>query len=191
MDQSNNPYAPSRASLGSGTAQVDDSRVWRLDKKILIMAPDSELPDRCVKCNEPADEPTKPRKVYWHHPGYYAVLLINVILYAIVALIARKTATVNPGLCARHKQRRARGIMLAWGSIVLGVMAMFALAGTEYAVFAALLPLVILICIIAGMIMSRIVYAKRIDDKYVQLKGCGEPFLAELPDFRPSARDLI
>jgi hypothetical protein len=39
--------------------------------------------------------------------------------------------------------------------------------------------------------MSRVVYAKRIDDRYVLLKGCGEPFLAELPEFRPSGRDLV
>jgi hypothetical protein len=45
-------------------------------------------------------------------------------------------------------------------------------------------------CIIAGIIMSRIVYANRIDDRYVRIKGCGEAFLAELPEFRPGARDF-
>lgn len=54
---------------------------------------------------------------------------------------------------------------------------------------AVLLILATLGCVIAGIIMSRIVYANRIDDRYVRLKGCGEAFLAELPEFRPGARE--
>ena len=45
--------------------------------------------------------------------------------------------------------------------------------------------------IITGLVMSRTVYAKRIDDRYVLLKGCGGPFLTDLPEFRPSVRDVL
>lgn len=189
MDPSHNPYAPSRASLaGSGTSS--GQLVWRFEK-IVIMARDGQLPERCVKCNEPADEPTKSRKVYWHHPGYYILLLINMILYVVVALIARKTAEVNPGLCARHKQRRATGIWLGWGSFVFGFITIGIAFGNQHPGLGLLLMLLMIGLIITSMFMSRIVYAKRIDDKYVQLKGCGAPFLDDLPEFRPSARDLI
>ena len=189
MDPSHNPYAPSRASLAGGNARPGD-RVWR-EEKVLVLARDGDLPDRCVKCNDPADEPTKTRKVYWHHPGYYAVLLINVILYVIVALIARKTADVNPGLCARHKQKRKLGIWLGWGGFIVGFIAMSAAFGNNQPGLGLLFLIATFALIITGMVMSRIVYAKRIDDRYVRLKGCGEPFLADLPEFRPSARDLL
>ncbi|MDY6946950.1 MAG: hypothetical protein SXG53_14635 [Pseudomonadota bacterium] len=189
MDPSHNPYAPSQASLAGGSTRPSD-RVWRADK-VLIMARDADLPDRCVKCNDPADEPTRTRKVYWHHPGYYVLLLINVILYVIVALIARKTAAVNPGLCGRHKQKRVRGIWIGWGGLVGGLAAMFAAFDHQNPGLGLLFLLITFGCIITGMVMARVVYAKRIDDRYVLLKGCGEPFLADLPEFRPSARDLI
>ena len=189
MDASHNPYAPSHASLAGGSVRPSD-RVWRGDK-VLIMARDADLPDRCVKCNDPADEPTKTRKVYWHHPGYYVLLLINVILYVIVALIARKTADVNPGLCIRHKQRRTRGIWIGWGGFVGGLIAMFAAFESQRPGLGLLFLFVTFGCILTGMVMSRVVYAKRIDDRYVLLKGCGEPFLADLPEFRPTGRDLI
>lgn len=189
MDQSHNPYAPSRASLAGGNVRPTDG-VWREDK-VVVLARDHELPDRCVKCNEPADEPTKTRKVYWHHPGYYVLLLINVILYVIVALFARKTVDVNPGLCARHKQKRSNGIWLGWGGLVGGFIAMSWAFQNHRPGLGLLLLFATLGCVIAGLIMSRIVYAKRIDDRYVLLKGCGPAFLEGLPEFRPSARDLL
>ncbi|MBL8268746.1 hypothetical protein [Steroidobacter sp.] len=188
MESSNNPYAPSQASLNGGTVR-DYSNVWRFEK-IVILVPDSDLPDRCVKCNDPAEQPTKTRKVYWHHPGFYAVLLINVILYVIVALIARKTAEVNPGLCTRHKQKRNLGLAIGWGGLLVGIAVTVVAAGDNPGV-AMLGILGGITCILVGLFMSRVVYAKRIDDKYVQLKGCGAPFLDALPEFRPSGRDLI
>jgi hypothetical protein len=35
--------------------------------------------------------------------------------------------------------------------------------------------------IVTGMIMARIVYARKIDKSYVWLKGCGSEFLDSLP----------
>lgn len=188
MDASRNPYAPSRASL-AGSEGRTEARVWRLNK-LLIMSRDGDLPRRCVKCNEAVDEPTKTRTVYWHHPGFYTLLLINVILYAVVALIARKKAKVSPGLCEAHKQKRVQGMWLGWGGFIVGFIAMVSAFESHRPGLGLLLLLAMFACIIAGMIMSRIVYAKRIDDRYVQLRGCGDAFLQELPEFRPGTRDL-
>jgi hypothetical protein len=187
MDPSHNPYAPSRASLAGGDVR-NSTGVWR-SENIVIVAREADLPERCVKCNDPADEPTRKRKVYWHHPGFYAVLLINAILYIIVAMIARKTASLHPGLCARHKQKRLLGICIGWGGFILGSSAMVMAWGSNHAGAGLLLLFATLGLIITGMIMSRIVYAKRIDERYVLLKGCGEAFLEGLPEFRPSFRD--
>lgn len=188
MDSSRNPYAPSTASLAGSEARAG-ARLWRY-KKVLIMArDDGDLPNRCVKCNDEAVEPTRTRTVYWHHPGFYLVLLINIIAYAIVALIARKTAKVSPGLCATHKQKRQLGLWIGWGGFVLCFIGTFAAFGNDSPGLGSLFLLATLGSIIAGMVMSRIVYARKIDDRYVQLKGCGEAFLAGLPEFRPGARD--
>jgi hypothetical protein len=189
MDASRNPYAPSTASLSGTDVHAASSRMWR-DAKVLVMALDAgDLPGRCVKCNEAADEPSRTRKLYWHHPGIYLTLVISPIVYLIVALIARKTVKLSPGLCAQHKQKRSLGLAIGWGGFLLCFGGMVVAFNSESPGLGLLLLLAMLGCIITGMILSRIVYARRIDDRYVQLNGCGEPFLAELPEFRPGARD--
>jgi hypothetical protein len=188
MDASRNPYAPSTASL-TGAEVRAGARLWRLGKVLIMARDDGDLPNRCVKCNEEAEQPTRTRTVYWHHPGFYVVLLINIIAYVIVALIARKKAQVSPGLCATHKQKRRLGMGIGWGGFIVCFIGMFAAFASESPGLGVLLLLAMFAAIIAGIIMSRIVYPKRIDDRYVQLKGCGEAFLAELPEFRPGARD--
>src|SRR5262245_18463351 len=109
MDPRNsNPYAPSKASLQQSTTPnptVGNITAWR-DNRLMVMVPDAPIPHRCVKCNDPVEEPTKTRKVYWHSPWLYLLLLFNVLIFAIVAAVVRKKATVAAGLCTLHKKRR-------------------------------------------------------------------------------------
>jgi hypothetical protein len=184
-----NPYAPSRASLEADNSTRPGHRlsesVWR-EGKVLIMVPDSTLPDRCVKCNQPADEPTKARKVYWHHPAVYLLVLINVLLYAIVGVIVRRRAVVAPGLCAEHKKRRRMAILLGWVGFITGIALLTwgfrdsTVGGGQFLVTGILL---VLLSILASIILARIVYAQKIDRSYVRLKGCGPEFLDTLPRF--------
>jgi hypothetical protein len=184
MDE-RNPYAPSRASLRSGDAPPagDQSGVtaWR-NQNVLVMIPDTPLPPRCIKCNEPADEPTKVRKVYWHHPGVYALILINLIVYAIVAAIVRKKALVAPGLCAEHKKRRRLGLAIGWGGVLAGIGLMtWGVEDADHVAYVPIGSLVLLISIILSMFLSRVVVARKIDQSYVWLRGCGAQFLDSLP----------
>jgi hypothetical protein len=186
MDE-RNPYAPTRASLERGTAsaQAHNAPVWRYGA-VLVMAPGASLPHRCVKCNEPADQPTAERKVYWHHPGIYALIILNLLIYLIVALIVRKQAIVSPGLCVQHKKRRRNALLVAWLGVVLG-LASFVAAARDTSSDGPALALAGILLILAGLlwgiIVGRVVYAKRIDRAYVRLKGCGVPFLESLPPF--------
>jgi hypothetical protein len=79
--------------------------IWRSDK-LLVAAPGAELPDRCVKCNAPAGGRRLKRTLYYHHPAIYLLLLCNLIIFAIVALIVRKRAVLQIGLCEHHLARR-------------------------------------------------------------------------------------
>jgi hypothetical protein len=181
-----NPYAPSPASL-KATGKAGDAAsmtgVWR-DGDILVMTQGAELPDRCVKCNEAAAAPTKDRTLYWHHPGIYALLLFNLIIYLVTAMIVRKKAVVAPGLCQQHKQRRSRVLLLGWLGIIVGLGMLVYGASNDGPGVMILGVLVCLVSIILCLILARIVYPKRIDKAFVRLKGCGEDFLNTLPAFR-------
>jgi hypothetical protein len=182
-----NPYAPSRASLQKGTAPPEQLRgnvgAWR-ENRVMVMLPDAPLPRRCIKCNEPAHEPTKARKVYWHSPWLYLLLVFNFLIFAIVAMVVRKKAIVSPGLCANHKKRRRNVIALAWTGFITGVVLIYVGASTAAGIWGTLIGVLVMLgSILFGMIAGRIVVPTRIDKSYVRLKGCGEPYLETLPDF--------
>jgi hypothetical protein len=183
-----NPYAPSRASLATGAQPEhrEGNAAWR-DRGLLVLARDSSPPARCVKCNEPALEPTKNRSVYWHHPAVYLLILFNIIVYVVVALIVRKTAVVPAGLCAQHKRRRVLAITFGWLGALAGFFAIVAGVSDSNAAGAGALIgvgiLAILLSAFLGLVFARVVYAKRIDERYLRLRGCGEPFLDSLPEF--------
>jgi len=183
-----NPYAPSRASLlarepVSTPGGSPGSAVWR-DGNILVALVGAEMPHRCVKCNGPADQPTKVRKVYWHHPGLYLLVPVNAIIYAIVAAVVRKKAFVRAGLCREHKKQRHIALIFAWVGALGGIALMFFGMGSSLGIWGALLGLFLIIgSIVGGLIFARTVYANKIDKSYVRLKGCGIAFLDSLPPF--------
>jgi hypothetical protein len=167
------PPPPSVGTTGTG--------VWR-DKATLVMSKDARLPDRCVKCNEPTHGRLK-RKLTWHHPAIYILLLVAWLIYVIVAMVVRKKATVELGLCDEHLQQRRRNIFISSGLFLLGmvffVIAMAANDGTP-----ALLGLLLLLGgAIYGLVTIRVTTPSRIDDRFVWLRGVNENYLDLLPQW--------
>jgi hypothetical protein len=157
--------------------------VWH-DGRTLIMLRDAVLPRRCVKCNQPVDEPTKARRVYWFSPWLYLLLLLSVLVFAIVALAVRKKTIVAAGLCPEHKRRRRTALTIGWGGALAGIVLMYVGASSEFGFWGVLAGvLLILGACVAGIVLGRIVYATRIDATHVHLRGCGAPFLASLPRY--------
>lgn len=88
---------------------------------------------------------------------------MNIIIFALVALLVRKTVTVA----------------------LSGIVVMYVGIATPLGVWgAAIGVLLILASIVAGMIFGRVVYTSRIDKNYIRLKGGGESFLSSLPPFQ-------
>jgi hypothetical protein len=189
-DNSYSPYAPPKSSL---IEPVEDSAgMWR-QGNIVVMRHDANFPARCIKCNAASVAPERKTGVYWHPWGYYLIALISLPLYAIVAFIVRKRATVYVNLCPRHQRRLIIGRSLGW-------------AGLAY--LALVLPLIfvvfqdalnnnqdlkniIIICSVAfslvwmigTLVLTSRVQAKRIAPDYIYLKQCHKDFLNSLPEF--------
>ena len=161
--------------------------VWKRGRT-LIVSRLATLPDRCVSCNQPA-ETRLLRKLSWHKAWIYIFLLINLLVYAVAALVARKQAALEIPLCGHHAKIRRYGFLGAWALMVLGSMFAGALVGpladAEGAASAA--PLFVffgtaLVALILGFTISRPVVARRIDDEFVWLGKCSKDFLASLPE---------
>ena len=163
-----------RRNAGSG--------VWR-DKSKMIVSKGAQLPDRCVKCNAPAHGAKLKRKLSWHHPAIFILILVATLIYFIVAMIVRKTATVEVGLCQEHLAKRRRNVIITLTLILLGVcgFVLTVIVGDNNFLLAGIF--LILAGIIYGVVALRIVTPARIDDRFVWLNGVNRDYLNELPQW--------
>jgi hypothetical protein len=168
--------------LREGATIISSAGFWRKGKQ-LVMPLNGALPRRCVKCNTPVEEDQIRRKLYWHHPAVYAAVLINILVYALVALCVRKTSLAFVSLCPQHRSSRRTVIILSWLCIVAGlVMTIYGFAEEMNALGLAGIIL-FLGAIIFGIVKGRLVYATKIDKEHVWLGGCKPVFLAEFPEW--------
>ena len=164
------------------TVGMPGSGVWR-DKSKMIVSKGSQLPDRCVKCNAPAHGAKLKRKLSWHHPAIFILILVATLIYFIVAMIVRKTATVEVGLCQEHMAKRRRNVFITLALILLGVsgFVLTVIVGDNNFLLAGIF--LILAGIIYGVVALRIVTPARIDDRFVWLNGVNKDYLNELPQW--------
>ena len=175
-----NPYLPPKAALEKRIA----GEYWREGKRV-VMRPGGVLPPRCVKCNAPALQPMAPRKVHWHHPAWFLLILVNILIFIIVGLLVRRKAEVTFGVCARHRLRRRIFIAVGWGGLFLGF-----LIATGGGAWTAVGILMIVAAILIGMIGARLAYAARITKTEVRLAGCGRAFLDSIEANAPLPRTV-
>lgn len=172
IDSAQQPYFPPPTH---GMANI-----WR-NRSLLVMTKEALLPGRCVKCNAYTDERLK-RKLTWHHPALYLLIFISILIYVIVAMVVRKTATVNVGFCPEHLAARKKNIAITWALALLSI-ASFVMGGVleDVTFIFASLPL-LLATAIYGIVTLRVVVPTKIDDHYVWLKGVNADYLQEFPD---------
>ncbi len=181
-----NPYAPPeddrRDSPRGGRWEDSGTGLWQ-DRGLLVVDNGAELPPRCIVCNAPSTG-TLRRKLSWHPAGWYLLVLFNLLVYAIVAMIIRKTATIHVGLCDRHRSRRRMWIAIAWTMAISAIAIPFALVPLgDDAVFgaAAVGMLVLIAAALIGLYGARVVYAKKMDAARAWVAGACSDYLADLP----------
>ncbi|MCI2244492.1 hypothetical protein L3067_07680 [Xanthomonas sp. PPL568] len=181
-----NPYqAPSVATASSLPPPLPGETLWRDGNEVLCLR-DTPFPPHCVKCGVAlrSDE-LKKRTFYWHAPGWYALILVSVVIYLIAALVARKRSSHVLGMCAEHRRRRNRFVLLSVGAFLAGPLLGFA-AGDDLGWVVG--PLVFLVMLIWGMLGARILVPRRMDERYARYKGLAPAFLSRLPALPPALR---
>lgn len=181
-----NPYAPPAAPLSRPSFGDALTGVVR-DGKFLVVkrGHESQVPaGSCIKCGAPSAKAVK-KGYYWHNPFLYALILVHIFIYLIVAVIVRKTMKIECGLCEQHSRRRKRLILGAWGcfaaaivSAVGGVSDAFSQPAVLWIGFAVLL---IASLVFAVLVTRAVVLPKKITSEFGCFMGAGEEFLAQLP----------
>jgi hypothetical protein len=157
------------------------SGVWR-DGSKLVMSKGAELPPRCVKCNQPTSRRLK-KKLTWHHPALYILIFVALLIYLIIAMILRKSATVQLGVCEEHLAKRRLNILITLSMVVLGFIGFFVGAMYEDFIYVLVGFLLLIAAVIYALVAVKIVSASKIDDRFVWLTGVNKDYLHELPQF--------
>lgn len=187
-----NPYAPPQSnpqSVAEAPHQMFGSAgVWRTGD-LLVMQKGASLPHRCLVCNGPAAVQF-PKKLYWHHPGLY-FLVISPLIYIIVALIVRKKADLILPLCVEHAAKRKKAATIASLLMVIGLVLMLGsctqLEGSGDTFALLFLPgfLLLIVGAVVSAVGANLIVPKKIDDYYVWLRKVSTPYLSTLPPAPP------
>ena len=154
--------------------------IWR-EQSTLVMTKDATLPDRCVKCDAPANGFRLRRQLSWHHPALFLLLFVAWLIYFILAMALRKRATVHLGLCQEHYQRRRNFLAVGFAMLCLTFVSVPLAFVWEYPAVGALALFGFLTSIIWLAFAARVVTVKKIDDRFVWLSGVNENYLARFP----------
>jgi hypothetical protein len=161
---------------------------------ILITSLDVDLPDICVKCAAPGDGKRFKKTYYWHSQWVFLIVLVNIIIYALVAVCVRKKAKVRGTLCRVHRRERALYLFLATITLLLGIPGFFICliwsaadpkAPQPWLWIGAVISLgLIIVGGIWASTKARLLSPKEINRDYAWFKGAGEPFLSTIAGAR-------
>jgi len=155
---------------------------WR-SGSLLVVASKAELPERCVKCNQPASGLIKRFRLAWYPPLVYLSLVLGLIPFVILVLVLQHKMTVHAGVCPVCRSKRRRTMLVSWlgsiGGLILAIYAISVNGGWLIGIGVALF----LISLVYGVLASRIIWPKRIKDNLAWLNGAGPDFLSTLPEF--------
>lgn len=109
---SDNPYSAPQSFHTPLTASGISQGIWR-DGKKLVVHRDAVLPPICVKTNEPSVRKIK-RKYYWRHPAVLSLVLLNVLIYIIVAMAIRKRHDLEVPVSEETADNRRNWMAIGW-----------------------------------------------------------------------------
>lgn len=190
-DQSSNPYAAPHSGYSMALPQSSGG-VFRMDGK-MVMHRQAVLPPRCIKTGEPA-ETAVTKKLYWHPPAFFLLIILHILIYAIVAFIVRKSMTFAFPLTNRMRSKLRTRIAIGVVCLLSAFGAMFggiAIAsnqgqgggGEVFGFAGVILFFVLLITSIVFFYLARLVTPTKITDQFTVVKGVSPEYLAILPDW--------
>ena len=136
---------------------------WRLGKK-LVARINTPFPDRCVRCNAPAN-------------GF------RLKQDFIFVLGAHKRAIIHVGLCDKHRAQHRLGVILGWSSVALGLILLFggAAIGSGLAALGGIAVLIVFGMVAA--VLSTTVTSTKITAEDILISGVHRDFLDELQEW--------
>lgn len=193
MDEANPYAAPGDFETRIAADNPELAGLWR-DRRDLVLHLESRLPSLCVKTGLPTSEIGIQRVFRWHSPWLALALLVNVLLYIILAVALSKRATVVVPLAPAARANRRFWIICSWIIGLTGVaivcVAVYFLMDVQDAAGMSITSLFAgLVLLIGGLFVgqnsSRILRPTKITRTHIWLRGVHESILSQLPPLPP------
>ena len=148
---------------------------WLEGKSIVTKRAGAKLPDRCIKCNGPRSGKRIRTRLFWHPAWVYGLILLNPLIYFMMALHVRLEASVALSLCRRHRNIQKIKSHLGYGLLLLTLSAFaapFVGIPESWVIPVVLLALLGLMAVaVWAAWVAPIVRAARIQDANVWIAG--------------------
>lgn len=160
----------------------------RRDGSILMCSTDTALPDRCIQCNADAPGPRLRRKLHWHSSWIYALILVSLWIYLIVALCVRKSGVIHFNVCPLHRRKHLQWSLIGWSSALIGLGGFLGFMSSNQlgAAFFCLVTGLVL-CIVAAL-KARYLKATKIEGDQMQVQGVCSAMLEAYPQWSQNPR---
>jgi len=140
----------------------------------LLVPREYAFPPVCLKTGEEIDlcEPIT-KKIYWYHPAWLCLLLVNLLIFLIVVGCIQKKAVVTFQLSNKVRSKHRKFLAFIWSSFLAGLLILVAacFAVVDYSEILALIASLLMVSsIITGIVMGRLVKPVRIDERHVWLR---------------------
>jgi hypothetical protein len=99
-------------------------------------------------------------------------------------MVLSKTATINVGLCETHAAARKRDFVITWMLVLLSFVSFYFFAASEETSLLLVGLTLFLGGVIYGIVKTRLVAPRMIDDQYVWLIGINTTYLEQFPEWR-------
>ena len=161
----------------------EKNQIWKSGKQI-VMHKLAEFPDRCILTNQPARGKRWSRTLYWHHPALY-ILLINPLVYIIVALIFLKRFALEVGISESALKQRKTHIVLSWAFGFIGAtVAFLALAQLGLSdIFIAIGLIVAIVALFTGIRAANRIQIGKVDGDFIWLRGACDDYRNNFPEW--------
>ena len=166
-----NPYQPP-ATLD---LLAPSSTALRIEGKALVVPKGHIFPAICLKTGATDDlKPRERRKFSWHNPKLAFLILLNLLIYALVASICSKRGEVQYQLSRSVARKRRNANLGNWGLFLLAIACFVAGATFEMEALFWAGGISMLGYIILGVISSRFFWAQKVDKTHIWIRGIPE-----------------
>lgn len=171
MRDLDNPYQPPATLdlLAPSTGGL------RLDGKALVAPKGYIFPAICLKTGATEDlNPRERRKFSWSSPKLAILIIVNILIYALVASICAKRGEVHFHLSRNAARKRRNALLGNWGLLFLAIACFILGATTDTPAYFWAGGVSMLLCLIFGIIASRFFWAQKVDKTHIWIRGIPE-----------------